>query len=391
MNTNEQLSQIISSAIERRILKKIVFSKARDKNIIKTVATLFTKGDGLFLQLESFQTDGKAIHRNIAVDKAPDECGAMAVGDYRQTDIITTAGNCVVMVSKSLSVHIKNGIRSSGESAEIKAHDGEKKHILDEPSAIPFLQFLGICGDDGRVFDRRRAKYRQINRFLEIVGDVYPSLPSEGTLSVCDLCCGKSYLTFAVYWYLTAIKGRKVKMYGVDLKADVISLCADGAKRLGYDGMVFLHQNALEFVPDEHLDMMISLHACDIATDIVLSGAVKYGVGVILSTPCCHHEMFSQISSPALGFITDYPILKQKLCDAATDALRAKRLELENYSVTAIELVDPDETPKNVLIRAIKRKKPLSKARLAELQAQYDEAIAMLGVTPKMNELLKSM
>ena len=180
-------------------------------------------------------------------------------------------------------------------------------------------------------------------------------------------------------------------MYGVDLKADVISLCADGAKRLGYDGMVFLHQNALEFVPDTRPDMMISLHACDIATDIVLSGAVKHGADVILSTPCCHHEMFSQISSPALGFITDYPILKQKLCDAATDALRAKRLELENYSVTAIELVDPDETPKNVLIRAIKRKKPMSKSRRDEIQKQYDEALALLSVTPKLGELLKNM
>jgi len=391
MNTNEQLSQIISSAIERRILKKIVFSKARDKNIIKTVATLFTKGDGLFMQFESFHTDGKATHRNVSLDKAPDECTAMSMGDYKQTDIITTAGNCVAMVSKSGSVHIKNGIKSSGESADIKAHDGEKKHILDEPSALPFLQFLGICGDDGRVFDRRRAKYRQINRFLEIVSDVYPSLPADGELTVCDLCCGKSYLTFAVYWYLTAVKGRKVKMYGVDLKADVISLCADGAKRLGYDGMVFLHQNALEFVPDTRPDMMISLHACDIATDIVLSGAVKHGADVILSTPCCHHEMFSQISSPALGFITDYPILKQKLCDAATDALRAKRLELENYSVTAIELVDPDETPKNVLIRAIKRKKPMSKSRRDEIQKQYDEALALLSVTPKLGELLKNM
>ena len=389
MNTNEQLSEIILSAIERRILKKIVFSKARDKSIVKTVATLFSKGDGLFMQFESFHADSKATHRNVGIDRSPDECAAMALGDYKQTDIITTAGNCVIMISKSGSIHVKNGIKSTGESAGIKAHDGEKKHILDEPSALPFLQFLGICGDDGRVFDRRRAKYRQINRFLEIVSDVYPSLPSDGNLTVCDLCCGKSYLTFAVYWYLTAVKGRDVKMYGVDLKEDVIALCADGAKRLGYSGMTFLCQNALEFVPDTHLDMMISLHACDIATDIVLSGAVRYGAGVILSTPCCHHEMFSQISSPALEFVTDYPILKQKLCDAATDALRAKRLEMENYAVTAIELVDPDETPKNVLIRAIKRKKPLSKARRDELQGQYDDALALLGVTPKMNELLK--
>lgn len=385
----EKIISVIRDASERRILRKIVFSRPSDKDELRTVASLFSSKNGTEMQFESFMRDGKALHRNLGPDAGIEECASMSLEKYGQTDIITTAGNCTVMVSKSGNAHIKNGIKSGGETAALRSFDGDKTRVLDKPSALPFLIKLGICGDDGRVFDRRRAKYRQINRFLELVGDIYDRLPAEGTLNVCDLCCGKSYLTFAVYWYLTAEKGRNVVMYGVDLKGDVIEYCSSCASELGYDGMHFICGNALEFTPPCTLDLMISLHACDIATDIVLAGAVKNGTRIIMSTPCCHHEMFGQMKSDALSFITDYPILKQKLCDAATDSLRALRLEAENYSVTAMELIDPDETPKNVLIRAILRDRPLSEAKRDAVMEKYRAACALLGAEPYLDKLLK--
>ncbi len=384
----EKILSVIRDCSERGILKKIVFSRPSDKTELKTVASLFSSKQGTEMQFESFMRDNKALHRNLPLEGGIAECASLALSSYGQTDIITTAGSCTVLVSRSGNVHIKNGIKEGGETAALRSFDGGKEHILDKPSALPFLIKLGICGDDGRVFDRRRAKYRQINRFLELVGDIYDRLPSEGVLNVCDLCCGKSYLTFAVYWYLTAEKGRTVEMYGVDLKDDVINYCAEAAEALGYDGMHFISGNALEFVPPCRPDLMISLHACDTATDIVLAGAVKSGARIIMSTPCCHHEMFGQMNSEALGFITDYPILKQKLCDAATDSLRSLRLEAENYSVNAMELIDPDETPKNVLIRAILRDRPLSEAKRNEIMARYRAACALLGAEPYLDRLL---
>lgn len=386
MEPISQIKAVVDDALERRIFKKIVFSRPADKSVLKTTGTIFSGEGGVYMQFETLHADGKATHRNIPADGCASECAGMS--GYRQIDVITTAGSCTAMVSSSGAVHVKNAIKRGGETASVRAHDGEKTHILDKPSALPFLQYLGICGDDGRVFDRRRPKFRQINRFLEIVSDVYDKLPADGELTVCDLCCVRSYLTFAVYWYLTVERGRSVDMYGVDLKPDVIGFCSQGAGKLGFSGMTFICGDALAFTPPRAPDLVISLHACDVATDIVLSGAVKSGARVILSTPCCHHELFGQLKCPQLSFISDYPILKQKLCDAATDALRSKRLEMENYSVTAIELVDPDETPKNVLLRAIKRGSPLSDKRRGELRAEYNAAAELLGANPKLDILL---
>lgn len=374
-----EIKEIIAAAIEKHTLRKIVFSRPRDNDIMKTTASLYSTGGEIRLQLETLTRDNKAVHKNFTLDEGIRLCAETAEKDYRQTDIITTAGQCTVMISKSGASHIKNGIKESGAAEIIRPHDEEKTHILDEPSALPFLRFLGICGDDGRVFDKKRAKYRQINRFLEILGDAYGELPREGELTVCDLCCGKAYLTFAVYWYLTAVKGREVKIFGVDLKADMMTLCQNGAALIGCSGMSFICGDALNFTPPSPPDLVISLHACDIATDIVLAGAVGNGARVILSTPCCHHELFGKMDSDALGFIARYPILKQKLCDAATDSLRALRLEIAGYDVTAVELIDPDETPKNVLLRAVKRRRPLTEAQSVRLKAEYEAAVKLLG------------
>ena len=226
------------------------------------------------------------------------------------------------------------------------------------------------------MHDKRQGKFRQINRFLENLSDIYPLFPAEKKLTVYDLCCGKSYLSFAVYYYLTAIKGREVELIGIDLKGDVIEWCERTKSALGFDGMHFFCDDIRNTPKDKSVDMVISLHACDVATDIVLENAVRLGAPIILSTPCCHRYLSERINSVPLRFVTKYPHLKNKICDALTDALRAAKLEACGYSVTVLELTDPENTPKNTLIRAIKKESQKDSANIKF--SEYDEALRFL-------------
>ncbi|MBQ2765616.1 MAG: SAM-dependent methyltransferase [Clostridia bacterium] len=389
----DKISALFSDVLTRRILKKAIFSKPENKTVLREVAALAKKADGTAsLAVERFTRDNKTYRRNLNLDDARELC-RMALEDYRQVNIITTAGDIEIKRSKSGGVHISGKLSQDG--AEVKVSEDGKNYILSSTRDIGFLRELGISDESGRIHDKKQAKFRQINRFLEIVRDVESALPCDRPAVIYDLCCGKSYLTFAVYYYFTVLCGRAVRMYGVDLKADVIEYCNAAAKRQNFTELKFVSGNINEYQPPEAPDMVISLHACDIATDIVLANAVKWGAGIILSTPCCHHEMSKQLSLPAenaslrgeLAFILDHPILKQKLCDAATDALRVKRLESVGYNVTTLELIDPDDTPKNLMIRAVKNKRP-SAARCNSAAEEYARICETLGVSPYLDKLI---
>ncbi len=405
---------LVVSSLEGGTVKKIICSNPIDPETKKCVATLIRLRGQVQMQTETFMADGKALHKNYplegeaAVKEAAHAICSLLTGEapiFRQANLLDAYGEAELRVSGKGKISLRNGIKppkqNDGTTADtdmsgggltkalpyISDHDRKKAHILDEDTPYDFLIHLGVADKRGRINDRKRAKFRQINRFLEILSDVYPALPAEGTLSVCDLCCGKSYLTFAVYYYLTEVKGREVEMLGIDRKRDVIALCSDIARQLNYTGLTFIAGDIGDYQPQRAPDLVVSLHACDIATDIVLGNAVRFGAGVILSTPCCHHEMMGQLDSPELKFISRHSILKQKLCDAATDSLRALRLEMEGYEVTAFELIDPEETPKNVMLRAIKGK--ISEKKRAEKRAEYDAACRLLGVDPYLDNLLK--
>jgi SAM-dependent methyltransferase len=227
------------------------------------------------------------------------------------------------------------------------------------------------------VHDKKQGKFRQINRFLEHIEDIYPKLRRDGEIKIFDLCCGKSYLSFAVYYYLTAVKGRQVYLYGADLKRDVIIWCDGVAKELGYTGMHFEVGDILKILPDVTPDMVISLHACDIATDIVLDTAVRLDAKIILSTPCCHRYLNGKVAAEELRFVTEYPHLSNKLCEALTDSIRVARLRAQGYSVTALELTDPENTPKNTLIKAIKNEKIGEKER-QKLNEEYEAILSFV-------------
>lgn len=372
----DQVARLIIDAALGRQLKKVVLSKPDAKEIRRAeLRHLLISGRDV-LQCESFLVENKAIHRNIVCEGGIQELRGLICG-FAQINVITSAGICEYRRSRSGNetvIGLDKLRRAMADGAGVELPGGnnrEKNYILE--GGEPFLIHLGISGHDGRVHDKKQSKFRQINRFLEHIRDVEGYLPSD-KIRICDLCCGKSYLTFAVYHYFSEIRKMKVSMTGVDLKPDVVDYCNSTASALGYGGLEFVRGDVSEYTTDETPQLVVSLHACDTATDVVLERAAAWRAKVILSTPCCHHELNGKINCPELRFITEHSMLRQKFCDAATDALRLKLLEAKGYRAAALELIDPDETPKNILLRAIRIDNfDMGGPRAAKLAEEYEK------------------
>ena len=387
----EALASLILLAVRKNALRRVVLSKPRDRSQLKTVLSLTSAGKAPVLQAETFHKDNKATHRNLPVTDGAEAELTVLVREHGQANLLCVGGECeykssasgkeILLGGEKLGKYLSSMVNVSDALLLLGHKDDRKKtHILD--GSEPFLHLLGVSDEKGRVYDRRQAKFRQINRFLELVRDIEDRLPTD-ELRICDLCCGKSYLSFAVYHYFANVKGIRVHMTGIDLKPDVIDYCSKIARQLHFDGLEFLCGDIRAYETEVAPQLVVSLHACDIATDIVLEKAVAWQTDVILSTPCCHHELNHRIDCEALSFITDYSMLRQKLCDAATDALRLCHLQAEGYTTAAIELIDPDETPKNIMLRAIRKKHFSKESKEAkEALARYEAAKAFLCPAP---------
>lgn len=377
----EGFIQLVALAASREALKRLIFSRPISSEVSKISARLVLHRGRRMLSVEYSLPDNTVSQKNVA-ECDINEFISPLFDEYRQANLITTVSDAEWKMGKRGEVVLGGDallrkLNSEGVGIElaIEALDKKKNHTLKGNE--PFLYELGISSSDGRVRDKRQGKFRQICRFLEHIEDIYDKLPSDREIVIYDLCSGKSYLSFAVYYYLTEIKGRQVSMLCVDLKHDVILWCDSLAKRLGFSGMNFLTMDISLIEPSEAVDMVISLHACDIATDIVLNNAVRLGAEVILSTPCCHRYLKDKITSPELKFITDYPHIANKLSEAATDALRLLRLKANGYTVSALELTDPENTPKNTLLRAVKNKR-ISDSEKEKFRTEYEAARAFL-------------
>ena len=391
MNNNERapasrMGELIACAASNGVLKKAVFSKPDDATVLRTVITLRTVGGKVVAQAETLRTDNKAMHENIATDATARLCELCTA--FGQVNLITTAGDCELRRSKSGKTTLLGGgalqkkLQSNdAPTVKIESNNRQKQYILN--GSEPFLRLLDVSDANGRIYDKKQSKFRQINRFLELTRDCLSHLPQEGELRICDLCCGKSYLSFAAYHYFANVLHRKVRMTGVDLKPDVVAYCNEVAGKLGFDGLEFICGDVSKYDTGEKVHLVISLHACDTATDLVLEKAVDWNADVILSTPCCHHELNHTLNCPTLAFIAEHSMLRQKFCDAATDALRLKRLEALGYSVTALELIDPEETPKNIMLRALRLSGFDPDSSLAKrLREEYEAARRfLLGTT----------
>lgn len=278
--------------------------------------------------------------------------------------------------------------RAAVGAVQVKtAHNREKNYILKEGADIAPLRDMGVFTADGRVVSSMQDKYRQINRFVEMIDDEVSKVKPKDELRVIDFGCGKSYLTFILYYYLTEIKGLKVRMTGLDLKKDVIEKCSAAAKKYGYDGLSFELGDINGYTTDGDIDIVVTLHACDTATDYALYNAVKWNSKLIFSVPCCQHELNAQIKSDNFGVLTRYGIIKERTAALMTDAVRANLLEVCGYKTQLLEFVDLEHTPKNILIRAVRRNSNhTDKKYLAEVKS----LIAEFNLDPTFLRLLET-
>ena len=375
--------EILTYTIQNKTLQKLTLSKSSNPEILRTTGRLIEIKGNLYLALETFYGNGKVVQKNLSAKDAPSVVADMLPENYKQLNITTANGNCEVKVSRKNKITVIDHIKREQTTTVDLNHNRQKQYIIPSDVPVDFLVALGVQDPNGFIYDKKRSKFRQINRFLEIVADIEGSIATEKELYILDLCCGKSYLSFALYYYFTTIRGYTVTMDCVDLKKDVIEFCATVAEKLNYNGLHFIAGDIREFPIRRTPDLTVSLHACDIATDIVLAKAIDSNSRVILSTPCCHHEMMHQLKPQGqyTDFLLEHSILKQKFADAATDALRCKVLEIHGYDVTALELIDPEETPKNVLIRGVKRKK-INKEFTEKCRQEYIGICTTLGIHP---------
>ena len=277
--------------------------------------------------------------------------------------------NALLGKKGNASIKIRKAGVSDGRPLQVRlSHNKRKNYILREGMDIPFLRELGVMTGDGKIVRSRYDKYRQINRFLEFIEDVIPHLPKGRELTIIDFGCGKSYLTFAMYYYLKILMDYPIRIIGLDLKKDVIKNCQKLADSYGYDKLTFLAGSIEDYEGVDQVDMVVTLHACDTATDYALHKAIRWGAKVILSVPCCQHELNGQTQADLLEPITDYGLLKERFSALATDGIRAKLLEAAGYDTQILEFIDMEHTPKNVLIRGVWRGTPGREA-MAQVQS----------------------
>ncbi|HEV8052512.1 MAG TPA: SAM-dependent methyltransferase [Parachlamydiaceae bacterium] len=297
------------------------------------------------------QDKQKAYHRNLT----PEACALFikeAFDNYMQGLLTLPDCQYQVLVSKQNKMTVI--VKEMKTELCIIPHNRTKNHVLQEGVPVPFLVALGIMSSDGRVIAKKYDKFRQINRFLEMVRDVIDELPKDHCLEIVDFGCGKAYLTFALYYYLHDIEKRAIRIKGLDLKKEVIVHCQGLADQLHLEGLTFAVGDINDFESAGDVDLMISLHACDTATDAALEKAVRWNTRVILCVPCCQHELFSQVQSSKLDTLFRHGILKERIAALATDAARADILTILGYEVQVLEFIDMEHTPKNLLLRAVK-------------------------------------
>ncbi|WP_437227165.1 class I SAM-dependent methyltransferase [Planctomicrobium sp. SH661] len=324
------------------------------------------------LQFEKQQT-----HLNLDATKSIERLHTLFVTEYRDASLFTSTADLIAR-SNSQGVRLRRQPASRLQQTPSTAHNQQKDYLIPEGVPCPFLIELDVMTKTGQVKQARQKKFRQLNRYLELVNDVYSHLPDTGPLKVVDFGCGLSYLTFALYHLLTVVHRREVKMVGIDQNEHVIQRCREIASRLGLQGIEFSSSRIESTGAAAELDLAVSLHACDTATDHALSYAVTARTKVILAAPCCQHELYTRIDSPAITGILQHGILKERLSALATDALRGCALEAVGYRTQILEFIDLEHTPKNLLLRAVRKPSPdeFSQRKTQE----YQELKRFLGV-----------
>ncbi len=353
----EELKEKLSGMLSDK-LYQIIISNPREKGgIIKVkIRPVLVKNEICFQETRSVGT--QVFHENVKREEA-----LLRIMDYmtvfKQLEAESTEKKLTALISKKGKVTVKVSVKmaANGKKGPDLSHNRAKKYILEEGKPVPFLVELGVQTKEGAIVRSRYDKFRQINRYLEFVEDILPVFEKDKCIHIIDFGCGKSYLTFALYYYLHELKKYQVAITGLDLKKDVIEHCNRLAEKYGYTGLTFLHGDIAKFEGTNTVDMVVTLHACDTATDYAIKKAVNWGAKVIFSVPCCQHEVNAQIQSSELAPVLKYGLIKERLSALLTDAIRANLLEEAGYETQILEFIDMEHTPKNILIRAVKGQK----------------------------------
>ena len=335
------------------------------------------------LYFQTSVSDGKKeFHKNYEKAELLEQLDHWLRKDYRQLQMDTTTQSIQALVSKKGKATVKQKIARDMRSARVLDHNRKKRYLLEEGTPIPFLVDLGVMTAEGAIVRSRYDKFRQINRYLEFVEDILPELDKDRELTLIDFGCGKSYLTFALYYYLTVKKQYRIRMIGLDLKKDVMEHCQELAEKYGYERLTFLTGDIADYDGVEQVDMVVSLHACDTATDYALEKALQWNAKVIFAVPCCHHELNRQMHSTEMNPVLKYGLIQERMAALMTDAFRADVLELEGYQVQVLEFIDMEHTPKNILIRAVKQNMPLPSEKKEKLLDSLQTCMGIWNVNP---------
>ena len=389
----QQLEQLFQQILDNDVFKLIISKPKQKDNKYKKIV-IEKKSD--YYQISKY-TEKQVFHENVKEHALASRCTELTFEHFLQVNAWTVSWEYYILISKKGNASLKRK-KIQGAAAAVEQnrsngvslkHNRSKNYILEEGTPIPPLVDMGVFTKEGKVVRTMYDKFKQINRFIEMIDDAIKT-SSDTELNVIDFGCGKSYLTFILYYYLTEIKKVKANIIGLDLKADVIKHCNEVAQKYGYDGLHFELGDINGYQTPFDVDMVITLHACDTATDFALYNAITWNARMIFSVPCCQHELNSQIQTNHLKALTDYGIIKERFSALATDAIRGKLLEYCGYKTQLLEFIDFAHTPKNILIRAIKRPMTAKNARtkaMEDVEALCDE----FHFKPTLYNLIKEL
>lgn len=372
INTQEVIRINISTPIYKsNEFFKIVINQLKNED-----------NDSTFFQIASYY-DTKVKHENINTKtELIERVSDLLALKYKNIVIITDTNEHQILCNKK---NYKVVTKKNMQEIAIEGHNKKKNYILQDGTPIQWLIDLGVMNKDGKVLANKQKKFKQINKFLEYLKDIEQYI-QDGS-QIVDVGCGKSYLTFAIYYYFNVYKNKNVKIVGLDIKKDVIEKCNQLKDKVQYKDLEFINIDIKDYNTDKDISLVVSLHACDTATDYTLYNAIRWNAKVILSVPCCQHELFNQIQNDVMNPMLKHGILREKFASLLTDTVRATLLEASGYSTTVMEFIDTEHTPKNIMIKGIKNNKHTKKDE-DKYVGQYKELADMYGVDQKLYELL---
>ena len=379
------LDELLNQTIDINMIDMTISNPRNKDGVTKVkIRPVIIAGNLLYQTTEYIGT--QVFHKNSTQEEVKEKIIFYLNNNFKQAHLETKELRADILVSKKGMVTIKVKQNKNVQIVNnTLSHNRNKRYILEEGKPVDFLIDLGVMTREGKIVNARYDKFRQINRFLEFIEDILPKLDKNEEQTIIDFGCGKSYLTFAMYYYLKVLRGYNINVIGLDLKKDVIEKCNRLKDKYGYEKLNFYLGDIASYEGVNKVDMVVTLHACDTATDYALYKAVNWGAKVILSVPCCQHELNKQIKNDTLASVFSYGIIKERMAALMTDAMRAELLKQCGYDVQILEFIDMEHTPKNLLIRAVYT------GKVADTKDKTDRIKKEYNMDLTLDKLIKEM